>query len=134
VRDWLFVEDHARALEMVATTGVIGESYNIGGRAERTNLVVVETICDFLDRTKPRRSGRSYRDLISFVADRPGHDRRYAIDPAKIESQLGWSPGVTFEQGIASTIEWYLANDWWWRPIRERAQVGKRLGLASAAE
>src|SRR5690606_7791085 len=107
VRDWLFVEDHARALHLVIRTGRVGESYNIGGRAERTNLEVVETICSILDRLRPRRSG-AYRDLISFVADRPGHDRRYAIDPSKIERELGWRAEESFETGMEKTVRWYL--------------------------
>jgi dTDP-glucose 4,6-dehydratase len=130
VRDWLFVEDHARALELVATTGSPGESYNIGGRAERTNLSVVETICDLLDAKHPRAGGASHRDLIKFVRDRPGHDRRYAIDATKIERELGWRPQESFDSGIAKTIDWYLANEAWWRPIREKAYGGERLGQA----
>lgn len=130
VRDWLFVEDHARALELVATRGTIGESYNIGGRAERTNLSVVETICHILDRKRPRRSGASYRELITFVSDRPGHDRRYAIDSSKIELDLGWAREETFETGLARTIDWYLDNGWWWRPIRAERYPGERLGKA----
>lgn len=130
VRDWLFVEDHARALELVATKGSVGESYNIGGRAERTNLDVVQTICSLLDARRPRTSGASYRDLITFVTDRPGHDRRYAIDPAKIERELGWRAEETFETGIARTIDWYLDNEWWWGPIREQRYAGDRLGTA----
>ena len=128
VRDWLHVEDHVRALELVATRGAIGESYNVGGRAERTNLDVVETICDLLDERRPLDGGRSRRSLIAFVADRPGHDRRYAIDPSKIERELGWRARESFESGIAGTIDWYLANDWWWRPIREGKYSGARLG------
>ncbi|WP_075655096.1 dTDP-glucose 4,6-dehydratase [Pseudochrobactrum sp. B5] len=130
VRDWLFVEDHAKALELVVTQGFIGESYNIGGREERTNLSVVETICDILDMKRPRASGKNYRELITFVTDRPGHDRRYAIDAAKIEADLGWKPTVTFEQGLEKTIDWYLDNEWWWRPIREKTYTGERLGQA----
>lgn len=130
VRDWLFVEDHARALELVATTGRPGESYNVGGRSERTNLSVVEAICDALDRRRPQASGRSYRDQITFVTDRPGHDRRYAIDAAKIERELGWKPSVTFEQGLARTVDWYLDNEWWWGPIRKDRYAGERLGEA----
>jgi dTDP-glucose 4,6-dehydratase len=129
VRDWLFVEDHAAALEAVATRGAIGESYNIGGRAERSNLQVVEQICDLLDRKKPRESG-SYRDLITFVADRPGHDRRYAIDPSKAEMELGWAARESFASGLGKTMDWFLANEWWWRPIREGSYEGARLGLA----
>ncbi|MCV0396058.1 MAG: dTDP-glucose 4,6-dehydratase [Rhizobiaceae bacterium] len=130
VRDWLFVEDHARALELVATRGVPGESYNIGGRAERTNLAVVEAICDLLDDRHPRRGGGRHRDLITFVADRPGHDRRYAIDASKIERELGWTPAESFESGLARTVDWYLANEWWWGPIRSGRYGGERLGAA----
>jgi dTDP-glucose 4,6-dehydratase len=130
VRDWLYVEDHARALELVVTKGAVGESYNIGGRAERTNLSVVENICDVLDTKRPRKGGKSYRDLITFVTDRPGHDRRYAIDPTKIERDLGWKSQETFESGLARTIDWYLDNEWWWRPLRKDRYEGQRLGLA----
>jgi dTDP-glucose 4,6-dehydratase len=133
VRDWLFVEDHARALEQVATRGVIGENYNIGGRAERTNLKVVETICDILDTKRPQGNGASYRDLISFVADRPGHDRRYAIDTAKVERELGWHAQENFETGLSRTIDWYLENEWWWRPIIANTALGQRLGVAPKA-
>ncbi|PRD41707.1 dTDP-glucose 4,6-dehydratase [Phyllobacterium phragmitis] len=128
VRDWLYVEDHARALACVITKGAAGENYNIGGNAERTNLSVVETICDTLDEKKPRRSGGSYRDLITFVADRPGHDRRYAIDASKIERELNWKPQETFETGLARTVAWYLDNAWWWGPIRQKTYSGERLG------
>lgn len=127
VRDWLHVEDHARALELIVTKGEVGSSYNVGGRSELSNLAVVETICDILDRRRPRKLG-SYRDLIQFVPDRPGHDLRYAIDSSKIESELGWRAEETFETGLEKTIDWYLANDWWWRPIRERSYGGERLG------
>jgi dTDP-glucose 4,6-dehydratase len=128
VRDWLYVDDHVRALELVATKGAIGESYNVGGRAERTNLAVVETICDLLDARQPLPGGAPRRSLIEFVKDRPGHDRRYAIDPSKIERELGWSAAESFESGIERTIDWYLAGDWWWRPIREGKYGGARLG------
>ncbi len=128
VRDWLHVEDHARALELVLTRGRVGESYNIGGRSERSNLQVVEAICDALDARMPLPSGGSRRDLIDFVADRPGHDRRYAIDPSKVEDELGWRSHYTFEDGLAATIDWYLANEAWWRPIREGRYRGQRLG------
>jgi dTDP-glucose 4,6-dehydratase len=127
VRDWLFVDDHARALELVVTRGAVGESYNVGGRSERTNLSVVETICDILDRKRPLPGG-SRRALITFVQDRPGHDRRYAIDPTKIERELGWRAQESFESGLEKTIDWYLANEWWWRPIREQKYSGARLG------
>jgi dTDP-glucose 4,6-dehydratase len=131
VRDWLFVDDHARALELVATAGRPGESYNIGGRSERSNLNVVEAICAMLDGVKPRRRGK-YRDLITFVADRPGHDRRYAIDASKIERELGWMPEESFETGLAKTVGWYLENRWWWEPIRSGRYAGERLGAAGA--
>jgi dTDP-glucose 4,6-dehydratase len=133
VRDWLYVEDHARALERIATTGKAGESYNVGGRNEHTNLNVVETICDLLDKRRPRSSGRRYRDLITFVNDRPGHDRRYAIDASKIERELGWTPQETFETGLARTVDWYLANEWWWGPIRSERYAGERLGAKKGA-
>ena len=128
VRDWLFVDDHVQALELVMTKGRIGESYNIGGNEERTNLEVVHAICDALDTRLPRGQGRSYRDLIHFVSDRPGHDLRYAIDASKIKRELGWTAKETFETGISRTLEWYLANEWWWQPIRAQTYNGARLG------
>ncbi|WP_028745186.1 dTDP-glucose 4,6-dehydratase [Rhizobium mesoamericanum] len=128
VRDWLHVEDHARALELVVRHARPGESYNIGARAERSNLAVVQGICDCLDARRPRGQGRSYRDLITFVRDRPGHDRRYAIDPSKIERELGWKPLSGFDDGLFMTVDWYLANRWWWEPIRRRCSSGTRLG------
>ena len=130
VRDWLFVEDHARALELVATEGMPGQSYNVGGRCERSNLSVVETICDTLDQMKPRHGGGSYRELIAFVPDRPGHDRRYAIDASKIERELGWRPAETFESGLAKTVRWYIENDWWWKPIRDGTICRRAAGVA----
>jgi len=130
VRDWLYVEDHAAALELVLTRGRVGNSYNIGGRAERTNLQVVQAICDLLDTSQPLPYGRSHRDLITFVADRPGHDRRYGIDPSRAERELGWRPRETFETGLAKTVDWFLANEWWWRPIREQKYGGARLGCS----
>lgn len=126
VRDWLHVEDHAAALETVATRGVEGESYNIGGNAERTNLEVVQSICKILDTKKPRAIGNSYIELIEMVSDRPGHDRRYAIDASKIKRELGWEPQKTFESGLAETIDWYIDNQWWWGPLRKAAT--ERLG------
>jgi dTDP-glucose 4,6-dehydratase len=122
------VEDHARALELVLQNGRLGESYNVGGRSERTNLQVVETICDILDRERPLGHGRNYRDLINFVPDRPGHDLRYALDPSKIERELGWKAQESFETGLEKTVAWFLDNDWWWRPIREQKYAGQRLG------
>jgi dTDP-glucose 4,6-dehydratase len=128
VRDWLFVEDHAAALELVMTRGTVSESYNIGAREERSNLSVVELICDLLDARRPLPDGGRRRSLIEFVEDRPGHDRRYAIDPSKVERELGWRPQESFETGLARTVDWYLANEWWWRPIREHRYAGQRLG------
>ena len=119
IRDWLHVIDHARALERVVTRGRIGETYNIGGRAERRNIDVVKTICALLDDMRPRNDGTSYEDQIRFVTDRPGHDRRYAIDPTKIETELGWTQQETFESGLRQTVEWYLQNGWWWEPLRK---------------
>jgi len=127
IRDWLFVEDHVRALVSVVEHGKVGDTYCVGGRSERRNLEVVQTICDVLDELRP--TGRSRRALISFVADRPGHDQRYAIDPAKLETELGWRQSVDFSAGIRRTIDWYLANDWWWRPLRDKVYGGERLGL-----
>lgn len=132
VRDWLYVEDHVRALELIVIKGAVGESYNIGGRAEQSNLRVVHSICDILDRKRPRGGGKSYRELITFVADRPGHDRRYAIDPSKAERELGWRPQEGFESGLHKTIDWYLENEWWWGPIRAHRYAGERLGSAAA--
>ena len=133
VRDWLFVDDHARALEMVMMQGEVGESYNVGGRSERTNLEVVETICDILDRKCPLPDGAGRRSLITYVEDRPGHDRRYAIDPGKIERDLGWRSVETFESGLEKTVDWYLGNEWWWGPIRREKYAGQRLGSAQPA-
>jgi dTDP-glucose 4,6-dehydratase len=131
IRDWLHVEDHARALVAVVERGRVGETYCIGGRAERRNLEVVQTICDLLDERRPGAAPR--RGLIRFVADRPGHDQRYAIDCGKIERELGWRQQQSFESGIAATIDWYLANDWWWRPLRDKKYSGERLGLMAGA-
>ena len=130
VRDWLYVEDHARALALVLTTGRVGESYNVGGREERTNLQVVEAICDALDERRPLADGRGRRELIEFVTDRPGHDRRYAIDPSKIERELGWRAMESFDSGLKRTVDWFLENEWWWGPIRSGAYAGERLGAA----
>lgn len=127
VRDWLHVEDHARALEVVVETGKVGETYNIGGNSERTNLQVVEAICAILNEEKPRKDGKDYAEQITFVTDRPGHDRRYAIDASKIKNELGWKPQNSFETGLRNTIRWYLDNEWWWGPIRA-ADKGERKG------
>ncbi len=127
IRDWLYVEDHARALYLVATKGAIGETYNIGGHNEKKNLEVVQTICDELQKLKPRATG-SYRDLITFVKDRPGHDLRYAIDASKIERELGWKPLETFETGLKKTIEWYLNNESWWQRVLNGSYKLERIG------
>lgn len=131
IRDWLFVDDHVRALVAVFERGRVGESYMIGGNSERTNLDVVHSICDALDKLRPRADGQPYRTQISFVADRPGHDFRYAIDASKLRDELGWIPQETFETGIAKTIQWYLDHEVWWRDILSGAYHGERLGLAA---
>ncbi len=126
VRDWLYVEDHARALLLVNEKGVPGETYNVGGRNERTNLEVVKTICAIVDELRPGE--KPCEDLITYVTDRPGHDMRYAIDPSKITDELGWCPREDFNSGIKRTVRWYLDNEWWWRPLREGRYHGQRLG------
>jgi dTDP-glucose 4,6-dehydratase len=129
IRDWLYVEDHAKALTLVLERGVVGGTYNVGGRNERTNLDVVQTICDILDEITPLPSGPR-RNLITFVADRPGHDRRYAIDASKLERDLGWRAEDNFETGIAKTVRWYVDEQPWWRAILERGYQAKRMGLS----
>ncbi|WOI58383.1 dTDP-glucose 4,6-dehydratase [Palleronia sp. LCG004] len=126
VRDWLYVEDHADALLTVLTRGKVGRSYNIGGENEARNIDLVTTICGILDRLRPREA--PYADLITHVADRPGHDQRYAIDPSRIRDELGWRPSVTLEQGLEKTVQWYLDNENWWRALQDRQGVGERLG------
>ena len=126
IRDWLYVEDHARALIKVATEGNVGETYNIGGHNEKANIMVVETLCDLLQELVPQEA--SYRELITFVTDRPGHDVRYAIDASKIERELGWVPQETFESGLRKTVEWYLANETWWKRVQDGSYQGQRLG------
>ena len=128
VRDWLYVEDHADALLCVLENGRVGRSYNIGGENERTNLELVRTLCGILDAKRPRADGRGYAEQIEFVTDRPGHDARYAIDPARIRDELGWRPSVTVEEGLERTVQWYLDNEPWWRALQDRDGVGKRLG------
>ncbi len=127
IRDWLYVEDHAKALTLVVERGRPGETYNIGGRNERTNLAVVKTICDLLDKLEPSAHGSRHR-LISFVPDRPGHDRRYAIDASKIENELAWRATETFETGLAKTVQWYLDNRVWWQAILDRGYKAERIG------
>lgn len=129
IRDWLYVEDHADALLLVLEKGALGRSYNIGGENERTNLELVRTLCAILDDLRPKTSG-SYADQISFVTDRPGHDARYAIDPARIHNELGWRPSVTVEEGLRRTSQWYLDNEAWWKPLQARHGVGQRLGTS----
>jgi dTDP-glucose 4,6-dehydratase len=133
VRDWLYVEDHARALALVVERGAPGEAYNVGGRQERRNIDVVREICRLLDRHAPSCDGARER-LIAFVADRPGHDRRYAIDPSKIERELGWRATESFESGLAKTVRWYLDSRAWWQPILDGGYRTERVGLARNAE
>ena len=128
IRDWLYVEDHARALWLALTTGRPGETYNVGGHNERTNLQVVQAICAILDELRPRADGKPYAEQITFVKDRPGHDARYAIDPSKIMRELGWKPQETFGTGLRRTIQWYLDNEAWWAPLRKASE--ERLGTA----
>ena len=129
IRDWLFVEDHARALYQVVTEGVVGETYNIGGHNEKQNIEVVKTICKILDELKPESTGQKYETLITFVKDRPGHDLRYAIDAAKIEKELGWTPQETFETGIRKTVAWYLNNLDWCHRVQDGSYQRERLGV-----
>ena len=131
VRDWLFVDDHARALALVLEKGRLGETYNIGGNAERMNIEVVRAICGFMDRARP--AGAPHDRLIDFVTDRPGHDLRYAIDATKIARELGWTPAESFESGLEKTLAWYLAHEHWWREVRARRYDGRRLGGVAAA-
>lgn len=132
IRDWLYVEDHARALYKVVTEGVVGETYNIGGHNERKNIDVVKTICMLLEELVPTKPAgvAQYADLITYVTDRPGHDMRYAIDANKIYNELGWKPQETFETGIRKTVEWYLANEKWWSRVKDGSYAGERLGLS----
>jgi dTDP-glucose 4,6-dehydratase len=129
IRDWLYVEDHARALLSVVNSGRPGETYCVGGRSERTNLDVVKAICALLDELAPSKAIGNRDSLIAFVADRPGHDLRYAIDPARICGELGWQPRETFESGLRKTVEWYLGNRSWWQAIRDNVYAGERLGV-----
>ncbi len=127
VRDWLYVDDHARALNLILRRGRVGETYNVGGQNERQNIEIVQSICDLLDGLLP--ATKPHANLIRHVVDRPGHDYRYAIDASKLESELGWRAEETFDSGIAKTVNWYLENAWWWRPLREKIYSGERLGL-----
>jgi len=129
VRDWLYVEDHADALLTVLQKGETGRTYNIGGENERTNLQLVTTLCEILDELRP--GAAPYANQITYVTDRPGHDARYAIDPTRIRNELGWRPSVTVEEGLRRTVQWYLDNEAWWKPLQERAGVGTRLGTST---
>jgi dTDP-glucose 4,6-dehydratase len=131
IRDWIHVDDHARALHLILTRGQLGESYNVGANCERRNLEVVEAVCDLVDAEAPTENGGRRRDLISFVEDRPGHDLRYAIDARKIRAQLGWEPHESFASGLTKTVRWYIANAEWWRKIENYG--GARLGLGGMA-
>ena len=131
IRDWLFVEDHARALYQVVTQGAVGETYNIGGHNEKQNIEVVKSICKILDELKPQANAQPYENLITFVKDRPGHDLRYAIDAAKIERELGWKPQETFETGIRKTVLWYLENLEWCRRVQDGSYQRERLGVSA---
>jgi dTDP-glucose 4,6-dehydratase len=131
IRDWLYVEDHARALFAILGEGRVGECYNVGGNAERTNLDTVTAICRLLDEMLPDSAYRPHEQLITFVSDRPGHDRRYAMDITKIGDELGWTPRETFDSGLRKTVAWYLENRWWWEPIWARRYHGERLGVAA---
>jgi dTDP-glucose 4,6-dehydratase len=126
IRDWLYVDDHARALKLIVDYGKAGETYNVGGRNERRNIDVVLQICDILDKLRP--GAKSHRDQVTFVADRPGHDARYAIDASKLEDELGWRAQENFDSGIEKTVRWYIENEWWWRPL-QKSYDGERLGL-----
>jgi dTDP-glucose 4,6-dehydratase len=133
VRDWLHVDDHARALRLILERATPGETYNVGGVGERRNIDVVRAICDQLDQARPRDDGRSYRELIAFVDDRPGHDARYAIDASKICRELGWVANADFERGLAETVQWYLANGDWWQRVQRERYAGERLGRSRGA-
>jgi dTDP-glucose 4,6-dehydratase len=130
IRDWLYVEDHVRALIKVATNGKVGETYNIGGHNEKTNLEVVETICELLEKLYPKKPAKikNYKDLITFVEDRKGHDIRYAIDASKIECELGWLPQETFDTGLSKTVQWYIDNHEWWRRVLSGSYSSKTRG------
>ncbi|EHH06063.1 dTDP-glucose 4,6-dehydratase [Agrobacterium tumefaciens] len=127
IRDWLYVEDHARALWLIVQKGLAGEKYNVGGRNEQKNIDVVNCICSILNELRPQ--SKPYAELIKYVTDRPGHDARYAIDATKLETELGWKAQENFATGIRKTVQWYLDNEWWWQPLREGVYAGERLGV-----
>lgn len=130
IRDWLYVEDHVRALQVVFERGEVGRTYNVGGHNERQNIDVVKTLCAILDQMRPRADGKPYADQMTEVTDRPGHDKRYAIDASRIGDELGWFPAETFETGIRKTVEWYLSNEAWWRPL-VAAKAAERRGISA---
>lgn len=132
VRDWLYVDDHAKALHLIASRGRVGEKYNVGGRNERRNVDVVKRICQILDQLRP--DGAPHEQLIQYVTDRPGHDARYAIDATKLETELGWRAEENFDTGIEKTVQWYLENEWWWRPLRDGVYSGQRLGTLETTD
>jgi dTDP-glucose 4,6-dehydratase len=134
IRDWLYVQDHCEALLEVFEKGRPGETYNIGGHNEKTNLEVVHTLCDLLDSLRPKEDGTTYSDQITFVTDRPGHDRRYAIDAGKIQRELRWNPKETFETGLKKTVQWYLDNQWWVKEVTHGKYGLERLGLGTSGE
>jgi len=127
IRDWLYVEDHARALDLIAGRGRLGEKYNVGGRNERRNIDVVTRVCELMDQLRPKT--KPHAELITYVTDRPGHDARYAIDATKLETELGWKAEENFDSGIERTVRWYLDNEWWWQPLRQGVYSGERLGV-----
>jgi dTDP-glucose 4,6-dehydratase len=127
IRDWLYVEDHARALDLIAGRGRPGEKYNVGGRNERRNIDVVTRVCELMDQLRPK--AKPHAELITYVTDRPGHDARYAIDATKLETELGWKAQENFDSGIERTVRWYLDNEWWWQPLRQGVYSGERLGV-----
>ena len=131
IRDWLYVEDHCKAINLILHKGAIGNTYNIGGNNEISNLNIVESICTILDKLKPSNTGKSHNQMISFVKDRPGHDFRYAINTTKIKKDLNWEPKETFDSGLIKTIKWYLENENWWKKIQKNTYKQERLGVSS---